>query len=257
MTKLPPPHHPQLSVTTATGDWMPEHCLPQKNNHDDYSFSPLSLSYTSSSETTDGVALPLPPSRLLRHHHPTLPWSLTNNDVDTTQNVGDGSKNLEHNNKILKFDGTARSPNSVSAFPSLAVVPSRRRPRTTDVDNDHNDSSATIVDKMETYLPLCGSASTSVDVNTRGGGSDGLAGDSNRRNIEGREMAVLRGREMAVLRGDNGHQLDRRQQQQVEGGIKPAATAESDLSQLSSGMEFLAMVTCGLLNQSVPTKEGS
>lgn len=257
---------PQLTATATTGDWMPEHCLPPKTNHDDYSFSPLSLSYTSSSEATDDVALPLPPSRLLRHH--TLPWSISSDHATLNHKaniIGISSKNLERDGKILDdFDERAMSPNSVSAFPpsSLAVLPSRRRPRTTgvDVDNDdNNDSSATIVEKMETYLPLCGSASTSVDANTQGGGADGMMGDSNRNNAE-LSTRYKEGREMTVLRGEYGQQLERRQQQQqIEGGHKAPTTAtESDLSQLSSGMEFLAMVTCGLLNQSVtPTKEGA
>lgn len=247
MMKLPP--KPQL---TATDDWMPEHCI--QTNHDDYSFSPLSLSYTSSSEATDEVALPLPPSRLLRHH--TLPWSISSDHatLNHNANIGDDSKNLNHDGKILQqhHDGRASSPNSVSAFPpsSLAVVPaSRRRPRTTDVDKDHSDSSETIVDKMETYLPLCGGASAPVDTNIhqrcKGGGADGLMENSNNRNnVEEREMTVLRGG----------------RQQQREGGHKSPTTTEeeSDLSEISSGMEFLAMVTCGLLNQSVtPTKEGA
>jgi len=253
MTKLPP--YPQLTAD----DWMPEHCLPPKTNHDDFSFTPLSLSYTSSSnDTTDEVALPLPPSRLLRHHHPTAPWSIPS-DYDATlkhdSNIGDGS------NKILNHpdgDGRASSPNSVTAFsPSLAVVPSRRRPRTAD---DNNDSSATIVEKMETYLPLCGGTSASVDTNnhqrSEGDGADGTMDDSNNRNSAELSMTVLRGEGF----GQQQHER-RQQQQQIKGGHKPSPppTMQEDgsLSQLSSGMEFLAMLTCGLLNQNVtPTKKG-
>mmetsp|Transcript_18168 Transcript_18168/g.27089 ORF Transcript_18168/g.27089 Transcript_18168/m.27089 type:complete len:272 (-) Transcript_18168:28-843(-) len=256
-------HHPQQqqqltnnnrmsSKTDTTDDWMPEHCLPQ-NNHDDFSFTPLSLTYTSSvsssSDHTDEISLPLPPSRLLHHHHThTAPWSIPNDaTLNTNYNV------IDDTNK--QNDGRASSPNSVSAFPPpSALVKKRRRPR-----NNTNDDSTSIVDKIETYLPICG-ASASVDTNNKCGDGSEVIIDDSAINVD---SSFLRseGREMTAVQRGNENGQPHRSQQQHKGERKQApmredgTNNESSLSQLSSGMELLAMLTCGLLNQSATTAE--
>jgi len=255
-------HHPQQqqqltnnnrmsSKTDTTDDWMPEHCLPQ-NNHDDFSFTPLSLTYTSSvsssSDHTDEISLPLPPSRLLHHHHThTAPWSIPNDaTLNTNYNV------IDDTNK--QNDGRASSPNSVSAFPPpSALIKKRRRPR-----NNTNDDSTSIVDKIETYLPICG-ASASVDTNNKCGDGSEVIIDDSAINVDS-SFLHREGRGVTIQRWDKYGQ-PHRSQQQHKGERKQApmredgTNNESSLSQLSSGMELLAMLTCGLLNQSATTAE--
>jgi len=174
------------------------------------------------------------------------PWSLPNDaTLNANYNVIDSTN--------TKNDGRASSPNSVSAFPPpSALVKKRRRPR------NNNDDSTSIVDKIETYLPICG-ASASVDTNNKcGDGSEviiddsAINADSSFLHREGRGVTIQRGNEYVY-----GH--PNRSQQQLKGERKQApmredgTNNESSLSQLSSGMEFLTMLTCGLLNQSATT----
>ena len=289
------------TATTATtiDDWMPEHCLPPKTtNHDDYSFTPLSLSSSSEhhdataattnsyadNDDDEGIAslslsLPLPPSRLLHHHsHIVPPPSTTkvNYHAASSMNYRDNHLGniIDRNTKGSDGGGgegegkRAKSPNSVTAFPPSSLISmssqqrrsSRRcRPRTN--NNDEEDISVTIVNKMETYLPSCGggTATSSVDVD-RGGRGGVMWNDLNRHAELYKEGATMH-------RGDsNDYRQQNRKQQQHEGehlhrlqqsssilkdevGNESSSSSSSSLShQLSSGMEFLTMLTCGLLN---------